>query len=528
MRFLLLAAALRAVGSQTASGSGTTTTSRPTIAVYAHRSNADHPSCGGSCDELSGSYVDWLLGAGALIAPIPHDASASQIKTIMAGTNGLLLPGGDWHYFNSSTIEPLHLIYQLALDANAVNGSSYPVFGVCTGFEFMTNVTAGGHILEKGFDAVGAHLDMVFSDYGASPESRLFADSPALRTILATKPIAYNEHWLGVRPETFMANPMLRDFYEVVSTTHDRDGHNAFVSTVEGRTLPFYGLQWHPEHTTYATATTAEAAPKYGAEILETSQYIAQIFVEEARKNGRSFKSKAEEMTYSVFNYELARDVEHNGFRHASMRNHGKHRDDAAEAETPAWVYYMHGVPPLDPIFQSFGGNSGGGGGVDGGGSDGSTQEGSRAGDDNTADAAVEALPTGAWDVDEIAVEKEVVVVEGETTFVGLSLDVWNSMPGLLLAFKNTVAMEMSGDLAISPAQVMAGPVAESVGEAMRRRLRERRRRRLLGGVLQLDFGARAAKRRRLGDDTRCVCVCFLYLLLLSLVVHFIRISVHF
>ena len=37
-------------------------------------------------------------------------------------------------------------------------------------------------------------------------------------------------------------------FFKIVSTSKDRKNRK-FVSTIEGRHYPFYGVQWHPERS---------------------------------------------------------------------------------------------------------------------------------------------------------------------------------------------------------------------------------------------------------------------------------------
>lgn len=50
----------------------------------------------------------------------------------------------------------------------------------------------------------------------------------------------------GVDPNTFETNERLSSFFDVLSTNVDRNGR-PFVSTIEGKSAPVYGAQWHPE-----------------------------------------------------------------------------------------------------------------------------------------------------------------------------------------------------------------------------------------------------------------------------------------
>ena len=53
---------------------------------------------------------------------------------------------------------------------------------------------------------------------------------------------------MGISPAKFKKHKNLDNFYKIVSWSPDRKGKK-FVSTIEGRYYPFYGVQWHPERS---------------------------------------------------------------------------------------------------------------------------------------------------------------------------------------------------------------------------------------------------------------------------------------
>jgi hypothetical protein len=56
----------------------------------------------------------------------------------------------------------------------------------------------------------------------------------------------YLDHDYGVSVGRFESNKILRSMFRVLSTCHDRAGKE-YVSMIEGRSLPFYGTQFHPD-----------------------------------------------------------------------------------------------------------------------------------------------------------------------------------------------------------------------------------------------------------------------------------------
>lgn len=57
--------------------------------------------------------------------------------------------------------------------------------------------------------------------------------------------LAFNNHGLGISPESLLASPAGKEV-NILSIDKDRLG-KAFVSTIEGKRFPYYGTQWHPE-----------------------------------------------------------------------------------------------------------------------------------------------------------------------------------------------------------------------------------------------------------------------------------------
>ena len=84
----------------------------------------------------------------------------------------------------------------------------------------------------------------------------------------------------------FKRHKNIDKFYKIVSTSKDRKGRD-FVSTIEGRFYPFYGVQWHPERSS-------------------AMDYFAKFFVKELKKNrvrNKKFSRKIYTKEIDCFNY---------------------------------------------------------------------------------------------------------------------------------------------------------------------------------------------------------------------------------
>jgi gamma-glutamyl hydrolase len=126
---------------------------------------------------------------------------------------------------------------------------------------------------------------------------------PKIRQLLGTERVTTNLHHDGVSPTTFITNKRLANFFDVLSTNIDTSGH-PFVSTIEGKAKPVYATQWHPERPQFDWTRASNFANNYhSADAVVANSWMSRFFVDETRRNHRSFKTKAEEAAALIYNY---------------------------------------------------------------------------------------------------------------------------------------------------------------------------------------------------------------------------------
>ncbi|XP_016417891.1 gamma-glutamyl hydrolase-like [Sinocyclocheilus rhinocerous] len=131
--------------------------------------------------------------------------------------------------------------------------------------------------------------------------SRMFTNFPSdVRKALSQEPLTGNFHHYGVTKAAFMGNEKLSGFFSVLSTNIAQNGLE-FVSTVEGRKHPFYGVQWHPEVNRF------QWDPRYNfphsSNAVRVSSLLAEFFVNEGRRSSHHFSEAAEESSALIYNY---------------------------------------------------------------------------------------------------------------------------------------------------------------------------------------------------------------------------------
>jgi len=236
---------------------------------------------------LAASYVKYIEGAGAQVVPVRYDAPTANLTELFAGLNGLLFPGGGASLaLNSSYFQASQFMWNLAINANS-HRDYFPIWGTCLGFQLISVLVGNESILTSGFDSENYPVALSFSPNATS--SRLFnpATCPSyVFDALATQPITMNNHQDGVTPSAFSSSKALSSFYRLISTNVDKKGR-PFVSTIEAFSMPIYGTQWHPEKNIYEWNTDEQIPHSLSA--VFSAQYVADFFVNEARKSSHSF-----------------------------------------------------------------------------------------------------------------------------------------------------------------------------------------------------------------------------------------------
>jgi gamma-glutamyl hydrolase len=166
-----------------------------------------------------------------------------------------------------------------------------PLWGTCLGFETIASIVAeGGQESVLGnFDAEKIALPL---DY--TPESldgRMYnpATVPTdVYTTLGWSNVTTNWHTFGVSVDSF--KELLEPGGLVMLSTNEDKVGNTFVSSLEHATKPVYAVQWHPESNQFDGDDKAgDATPDRSPEGVEVMKYLSSFFVNEARRNDKSF-----------------------------------------------------------------------------------------------------------------------------------------------------------------------------------------------------------------------------------------------
>jgi len=200
---------------------------------------------------IAASYIKYLEMSGARVVPIPWNTTEHQLEEHFARVNGLLFPGGVTNIFmdpksgNKWTESATYLIKK-AIQENQ-KGNHFPVWGTCLGFELLHYVIAE---YREVISDVGEDYHVCHTVQKTGISKLISTMNHDLLEALERKDAMYYWHHQGVLPSTVLEDPALRNFFKVVGTSKS-NANITFVAAVEGKTLPFYGTQFHPEKSSF-------------------------------------------------------------------------------------------------------------------------------------------------------------------------------------------------------------------------------------------------------------------------------------
>ena len=234
--------------------------------------------------------------------PIQFNSDQVTLANLFSYVNGVLFMGGATDIITSDTpyYRAAEYLYQLTLQANQ-QGDYIPMWGTCLGFEVLAIITSQNSSLMGNISFASDNVSLPLDFTPDAKTSRMFGQAPIdVIQNFATQNVTDNEHHNGVTPQEFIENPSLPAFYSVLSTNKDLNGVE-FISTMEGRNYPIYGVQWHPERTLFEWYIYQNTNHSMAA--VECAQYVGRFFAGEARKNCHHFPSQEQEYTSLIYNY---------------------------------------------------------------------------------------------------------------------------------------------------------------------------------------------------------------------------------
>lgn len=276
------------------------TTERPIIAIFAQPTTSSYCPNGESCQYIAASYIKFVESMGGRVVPLGYNASDDTVKETLNSVNGMLIPGGSAG-ISDSAITAINYVKEMN-DA----GTHFPMWCTCMGFEWL--IQAFGGTLESGYDSENVSLPLNFTSY--APTSRMFGSlkKSLYYTMAGPNTTAFNNHGMGYSPSQFEDVDELKEMFNVLSTSRDLNDR-LFVSAVEAKDYPFYGVQFHPEKIIWEHGETTTGAPyeniPHTQDGMDTTLHFAEVLMKEARQNDNRYADASTEQASLIWRYPI-------------------------------------------------------------------------------------------------------------------------------------------------------------------------------------------------------------------------------
>jgi len=183
------------------------------------------------------SGVKWLKNQGCHIIYISPLLDKNTITDIFNNIDGLLIPGGEDDPDDTNrTYQCAKLLIELAYQHG-----NFPILGICMGLQYLLTYYSND---------IWDNIKKYIRNYKQS--NYLISNTDLNHTILheisseklLTNNFSFNHNY-SINIETFQSHPTLNEMFNVLTTTIYKN--NTFLSTIQSKTRPFFGLAWHPE-----------------------------------------------------------------------------------------------------------------------------------------------------------------------------------------------------------------------------------------------------------------------------------------
>ncbi|XP_067950216.1 gamma-glutamyl hydrolase-like [Watersipora subatra] len=257
-----------------------------------------HGSCKGQY--VFSAYKSFIEQGGGGVVPVFVNQSDSYYEQLIPRLNGVLLPGGDIKHVTRSPFGKAAVkIQKMAMTMNDA-GIHYPIWATCQGFEDMTTWPSGRNQLSKCIGTDSVSLPVNFTP--AAMNSKLYGSMPlSLVTMMREDNLTANNHDLCLSSHTYNATKQMNQFFTVLTTNVDSAGLE-YVSSMESKKYPFYGVQFHPEKANFFNVVGNRYNHSPGAILV--SQYMSDFLVAEAKRNSNAFRSLSEEGRFLINNFQ--------------------------------------------------------------------------------------------------------------------------------------------------------------------------------------------------------------------------------
>jgi anthranilate/para-aminobenzoate synthase component II len=274
----------------------------------------------GATSYIPQSYVKWAELHGARIVPIQYDLPIPIINGLLNQINGLLLIGGtiEGHVVEKNHYKFLSALKYIVKKITHFNliGNHFPIFSICLGFELLPIIAMYEDVSDHSDCFINHKQISIFRDVGSAKMKFTKVSKEEEKSMLCDAPSKYftkeeinnienqDNVYMFHNKSFVMGEKYMKQydkFLKVTGTTK-KNGKD-YVSMYQFLSLPFYGVQFHPEKIIYEWLQ--EGIP-HNNEAIMFSKRLCEIFMFECDKNyNTNILAGNNDTNFFIENYDL-------------------------------------------------------------------------------------------------------------------------------------------------------------------------------------------------------------------------------
>ena len=235
---------------------------------------------------IPATYVKFVESAGARVVPLFTDQKPEYYERLLEQLNGVLLPGGDQDTVNSSFTRTANLVYQHAIRSSS-KGVYFPVWAVCQGLEVLAYLVAGHNpLLSCSASDYATPLRFAMGFEELKNRSKMFQRLSADDFRRSRhQDLVFQWHHLCLLTHSYRESEALQQAFHVLATNVDKSGAE-YVSIIEHKEHPVYGVMFHPEEVMFSFQVKENhTSVPHSAHALHMAQFFANFFADECRRS---------------------------------------------------------------------------------------------------------------------------------------------------------------------------------------------------------------------------------------------------
>jgi hypothetical protein len=234
---------------------------------------------------VDANYIYWLNSGAAEVLPIFSNSTNQEIDMLLSKINGIIIPDRYEPLLINNDPTVKYLIQKI-IEKNTKENTYLPLLGIGSGANLLLATIGNDFNM----------IDYIQDSYNVMRNVEIVTDPVNLLsnfdwlsyTFINSNPTTAHFVKEGISPDKIANNTALNDLIKVTGTSSNHK-NMTYISMFEGKSIPIYGMLFHPEKMPWDKNEDKEHKLIYNSYSTIISQNFLNFLVFECKKNENRF-----------------------------------------------------------------------------------------------------------------------------------------------------------------------------------------------------------------------------------------------